>query len=115
MVKDIAPLATSSSPQSLTALNGALYFNANDGTHGYELWKSDGTAAGTVLLEDINTGANDSFPQNLRNANGALYFQAIDGIHGAEIWKSDGTAVGTVMVKEYGRIGLLARRCDERK
>ena len=43
-------------PGNLTNVNGTLFFTANDGTHGYELWKSDGTAAGTVLVKDINPG-----------------------------------------------------------
>ena len=37
-----------------TAFDGALYFLANDGVYGYELWKSDGTTAGAVLVKDIN-------------------------------------------------------------
>src|SRR4051794_4042101 len=47
------------------AMNGALYFTANDVTHGTELWKSDGTAGGTVLLKDINPGALGSNPTSL--------------------------------------------------
>jgi len=53
MVKDIYPGITSSSPNYLTEVNGELYFVANDGKNGAELWKSDGTAAGTVMLKDI--------------------------------------------------------------
>ena len=55
------PAAASSYPGNLTNVNGTLFFAANDGTHGYELWKSDGTAAGTVLVKDINPGSGDSY------------------------------------------------------
>jgi ELWxxDGT repeat protein len=41
--------------------NGALYFQAGDGTHGRELWRTDGTTAGTALVKDINPGAGDGF------------------------------------------------------
>ncbi len=73
---------------------------ANDGTHGDELWKSDGTAAGTMMVKDIGPGSSGSDPQDLTNVNGTLYFDANDGRDGSELWKSDGTAAGTVMVKD---------------
>ena len=53
MVKDIYPGAADGSPQSLTDLNGILYFNANDNVHGRELWRSDGTESGTYMIKDI--------------------------------------------------------------
>src|SRR5205085_187558 len=90
-----------SNPSNLTNVNGTLYFTANDGPHGYELWKSDGTTAGTVLVKDIYLGLYySSNPTNLANVNGTLYFQATDRTHGAELWKSDGTAAGTVLVAD---------------
>lgn len=56
MVKDIYPGATGSSPAWLTNVSGTLYFSADDGIHGNELWKSDGTASGTILVEEIQPG-----------------------------------------------------------
>ena len=79
-------------------MNGTLFFTANDGTTGEELWKSDGTAAGTVLVKDINPGSASSYPSNLTNVNGTLFFTANDGTGSAKLWKSDGTAAGTVPV-----------------
>ena len=86
LVKDINPGAGSSSPESFVA--GSLFFVANDGTTGRELWKSDGTLAGTVLVKDLNP-AGDSFPNVLTNVNGTLFFRADDGTHGVELWKFD--------------------------
>ncbi len=63
-------------------MNGTLYFRANDGSSGSELWKSDGTSAGTVLVRDIQSGANSGSPSYLSNVNGTLYFQATDGTNG---------------------------------
>src|SRR5256885_1520773 len=100
LVKDINASPGASFPHDLANVNGTLFFSANDGTHGDELWKSDGTAAGTVLVKDINPGSADSSPSDLTNVNGTLFFVADDGTNGRELWKSDGTAAGTVLVKD---------------
>jgi ELWxxDGT repeat protein len=80
-------------------INNALYIVATDTVHGYELWKSDGTAAGTVLVKDINP-SGDGAPRFITDWNGTLFFNADDGSHGRELWKSDGTTAGTSMVKD---------------
>ena len=79
----------------------------------FELWKSDGTAAGTVMVKDINPGSGNSAPLSLTNVNGKLYFAANDGADGDELWKSDGTAAGTLMVKDiiFG-VWRFVRRSD---
>jgi ELWxxDGT repeat protein len=102
LVNDINLVGLPSSPSVLTEVNGTLYFSANDGTTGVELWKSDGTSTGTVLVRDIRSGdgTSTSSPSNLTNVNGTLYFQANDGTTGVELWKSDGTSAGTVLVRD---------------
>jgi ELWxxDGT repeat protein len=94
-------------PNPLTAMGGTIYFKAADGQHGRELWKSDGTRAGTVMVKDIQTGKGSN-PENLTTSAGTLFFTANDGVHGYELWKSDGTRAGTVMVKNIG-IGIGSR------
>ena len=100
LIKDIFPGSISSSSSNLTNVNGTLFFSANDGTSGTELWQSDGTLAGTVLVKDIRPGSSSSFASNLTNVNGTLFFTANDGTNGTELWQSDGTLAGTVLVKD---------------
>jgi ELWxxDGT repeat protein len=92
------------SPTDLTNVDGTLYFEGDDAAHGEELWKSNGTAAGTVMVQDIDPGAGSSNPANLTNVNGTLYFTVDGGADGFELWKSNGTAAGTVMVKDIGSL-----------
>jgi ELWxxDGT repeat protein len=87
LVKDILAGAGSAYPTSLYNVNGTLYFTANDGVHGAELWKSDGTAAGTVLAKDINGRTYSSDPNSLIDVAGILYFVANNGVDGQELWK----------------------------
>jgi len=104
LLKDIAPGASSNLQHEFRALNGTLFFDASDGVHGLELWKSDGTAAGTVMVLDINDGSGFGFghssPHELTAWNGVLAFVANDGVRGDELWKSDGSAAGTVLVAD---------------
>ncbi len=98
LVKNINP-SGDSSPAGFTVLGTNFYFRANDGTNGIELWKTDGTADGTVMVKDINPSGNSS-PAGFTVLGTNLYFRGIDGTNGAELWKTDGTADGTVLVKD---------------
>ena len=89
------------------AVGGTLFFAANSGTTGLELWKSDGTTAGTVLVKDINTsagagGMNTAVVDAQASVNGLLVFNADDGASGEEPWVSNGTTAGTVTLKNIG-------------
>jgi ELWxxDGT repeat protein len=61
-----------------------LYFRANDRPHGLELRRSDGSEAGTVLVNDITAERRNSYPSHLTGVGGTLYFAADDGVHGLE-------------------------------
>ncbi|RYD84317.1 MAG: hypothetical protein EOP84_05830, partial [Verrucomicrobiaceae bacterium] len=104
LVKDIQPgsgtQAYYSNPSNLVNVDGTLFFTADDGIHGSELWKSDGTLEGTVMLKDIVPGTGYSTPFNLVNVNGRLFFKVYIGLFNDELWKSDGTPEGTVKVRD---------------
>lgn len=84
----------------LVAAGGLLYSVMFSNAQGAELWRSDGTAAGSFVLKDANPGAASSNPSNLTPAGRFLFFIATDADHGTELWRTDGTAVGTVMMKD---------------
>jgi trimeric autotransporter adhesin len=97
LVKDINPNESSSSPEQFTNVNGTVFFVANDGTTGDELWKSvpPYDAASTTPVANINAGGSSS-PQLLTNVNGILMFTAADDGSDFELWKSDGTTTTEV-------------------
>ena len=74
------------------------FFRATTPNEGDELWKTDGTPFGTVLVKDINPGLRGSSINYLVCANNQVYFCADDGSTGLELWRSDGTTVGTTLV-----------------
>jgi ELWxxDGT repeat protein len=82
-------------------VNGTFYFTADDGIHGWELWKTDGTAAGTSLVKDIFPGPQTSTAQFPAVIGDTLYFYAVEPNHFGEIWKTDGTEAGTVPVVQW--------------
>ena len=62
-----------------------VFFATSDSAHGRELWRSDGTTAGTKLVQDILPGADSSFPSFMTATRSRLFLSAADG-HGAELW-----------------------------
>ena len=74
---------------------GRAWFPANDGSQGNELWATDGTTAGTVLVGDLEPGPGSSDPHGFVVGGRRMWFRATTSTHGAEIWSSDGTASGT--------------------
>lgn len=104
MLRDLNP-QTSSLPASFAQLgtSNTLIFAAQDPVYGRELWKTDGTLAGTVLLKDINTtepGASSNPTYLVAVGPSHIFFRADDGINGLELWRTDGTAAGTVLVTD---------------
>jgi ELWxxDGT repeat protein len=89
----------------LAVFEGRLYFQANDGTgggpgdHGPELWRSDGTAAGTRLFKELVPGTAGTQIQWFRRVGQKLFFGARDP-KGMELWVTDGTTAGTHRVKD---------------
>ncbi|HPO17218.1 MAG TPA: hypothetical protein PLI09_27540 [Candidatus Hydrogenedentes bacterium] len=110
LVKDINPGAGSGFVIGVrplfTEANGEIFFQANDGIHGNELWKSDGTEAGTVLVKDIQTGSEGSSIHNLIAFGDTVLFGAFTTTNGDELWISDGTEAGTHLVRDIVPDGL---------
>lgn len=96
----------------LVAMGSAFYFIANDGQSGVELWRSNGTAAGTYMLRDIASGAASSNPDKLTVLGSTLFFVANDGSKGQELWCTDGTPDGTHIVADInpGPLGSNPRQ-----
>jgi ELWxxDGT repeat protein len=132
-VKNLAQTTSSNIPRFFGVVNNQLLFvadgtivlNSNNVNSGMELWKTDGTGAGTVIVKDINPEIPNNFPPGPFSSgkssityanesyvkkstlhkrsiidNNILYFNADNGTNGRELWKSDGTEAGTVLVKD---------------
>lgn len=84
-------------------LDGAVYFAAVDAARGDELFRSEGTAAGTASVRDIMPGDQGSFPRELTAWQNKLWFRARDREHGMELWSTDGTPTATRPVQDISR------------
>ena len=84
----------------LASVDGTIFFSGFDPKAGWELWKSDGTEAGTILVKDIVPGSGSSFPGPAVDVAGTLFVDAFHPDTGYELWKSDGTEGGTVLIKD---------------
>ena len=114
LVKDVQPGSeprltnlynTSHVPDSLVVFENDLFFSVNDGTSGREVWKSDGTAGGTVRVKDFVAGAIGSNARPVfvaGSGDAARLFVNVEYGPQRGLWKTDGTESGTVFVSEFG-------------
>ena len=98
-VADIQPGSGGSNPGGLVGLGNKVFFAADDGISGRELWCSDGTTQGTQLVADLNPGGSSN-PEHLAASGNLLFFAASDNDHGTEVWRSDGTQSGTILLDD---------------
>ncbi len=88
--------------------NGKAFFIANDGTHGQELWITDGTVGGTQIVKDINPGSASSLDTSTSSnynlswyyTKDKFYFSATDGTHGTELYSTDGTNGNATLIED---------------
>ncbi|MFN8493422.1 MAG: ELWxxDGT repeat protein [Caldilineaceae bacterium] len=92
LVKDINPGSADAAPLQLTQARGELYFLATTPENGTELWRSDGTEAGTTLVRDIKVGPEGVNITEMVEVSGTLFFN-IQYKQGAALWKVPGPTV----------------------
>lgn len=103
----------SSSSGTLAAVGNTLYFPADDGTHGDELWSDNAATGTTQLVDDINPGAAGSDPTQLTTWNNQVYFAANDGTSPltSQLWTAGGTVSGAAKAWS-GSPGLTGDSAD---
>ena len=85
---------------SLT-IGNITYFYASHHHFGIELWRTDGTAAGTFMLKELSAGyVNNNASKELAELNGKVIFVGIDEDYGSELFITDGTKAGTQLLKD---------------
>lgn len=97
-------------PRDLLAFGPLVAFVFEDPELGVELWRTDGTVAGTGVLRDLAAGAADSDPDELRVVGDRLIFEAWTPATGRELFVSDGTTEGTVLLVDHVPGTLAGRR-----
>lgn len=107
ILPDFSSLVNGNANYHTQLFNGKAFFIANDGTHGTELWITDGTVAGTKIVKDINPGSASGLDTATSDYNLSwfytkdnFYFSATDGTHGTELYKTDGTTAGTSLIED---------------
>ncbi|MEM7708548.1 MAG: ELWxxDGT repeat protein [Pseudomonadota bacterium] len=102
IVADLRSGQPSSFPRGLTAVGDLLFFSADDGVAGRELWVLDTVAGQPSRVADLTPGEDDTVffvnptgGPNTAATENLLFFVADDGVSGRELWRSDGTEAGT--------------------
>ncbi|MBL8829008.1 MAG: S8 family serine peptidase, partial [Planctomycetaceae bacterium] len=105
---DINTAPANSDPSNMVMLGNVAIYTAYHPDYGVELWRSDGTSAGTFLLNDIRPGGRTSTVSSLTVVGNQAFFSAITSPTGAELWATDGTLGGTRLVSDIYQGGLIS-------
>jgi len=104
LLKDISDNVAAGEPKGLIVVGDYMVFGGDDGIHGRELWSTDGTEEGTIMLADINTSEHGSIAgivdPNWGSFDGQCYFNAFSNTYGWECWVTDGTINGTRLLQD---------------
>jgi ELWxxDGT repeat protein len=111
LLADIAAGAADADPEGFIAVGGWSLFAATNAAGDRELWRTDGTVAGTGLLANLSPSGS-SAPAEFSPVVGGVLFTADDGLHGRELWFSDGTAAGTAMVADLAPGPMSSQPAD---
>lgn len=81
-----------------------LFFVVGGGsTRDFELWRSDGTPAGTRKVRTFTSIDTRAGIRELTAFGGRVFFNGQDPVNGPALWSSDGTEAGTVLVRRFVR------------
>ncbi|MBK6434542.1 MAG: hypothetical protein IPF83_00830 [Rhodanobacteraceae bacterium] len=100
LVSDLRAGANGADIRDMVSLSDRIVLIADDGIFGLELWRSTGTAQGTVRLTDINPGAGSANIRQLTRVGNRVFFVATTPDSGTELYVSDGTPAGTLRVAD---------------
>lgn len=85
-------------------INDQIYFGGFTeyaAGYGSELWTSNGTPAGTIMIKDIEPGSGEGAPFLFLKFQNDIFFSAQTSNNGRELWKTDGTEAGTELVYDF--------------
>lgn len=108
VLEDINLLGLSANPDSLTEVAGDVYFLADDGVSGLELYRTDGTTGQTDQVIDLFPGDFGSAIEQLTPVGNDLYFVGTDDGGDNDLWRTDGTEAGTVKLIDSSETDIYA-------
>lgn len=94
-----------SNPENFVVIGSTLFFTATTNANGTELWRTDGTSGGTVLVTDINPGSSSSSPANLTVIGTTLFFSAAGSGGDRELYKCEAPYTSAVLIRNINSTG----------
>lgn len=95
---NLVQLTSADAKGELEQVGDVVLFAAKEPATGLELWRTDGTLAGTTLVLDANPGSKNTAVKHITSFGTGAILSLNDGVHGGEPWVTDGTAAGTQLV-----------------